>query len=76
MSEVTKPSLEFTINVDDSGAFFSVRVAFVSEGSITGVQIAGVAERKAVRMWCSRMMRRWMSKIVPLFEYCHHRFLW
>ncbi|KZT08764.1 uncharacterized protein LAESUDRAFT_53433 [Laetiporus sulphureus 93-53] len=41
-AEERSGSLEFTINGDDPGAFFPVRVAFVSEGSIAGVRVAGV----------------------------------
>ena len=35
-------SLEFTIDGDDVGMFFPVRVSFVGQGSIAGVRLASV----------------------------------
>lgn len=39
-------SLIFTVGGDDVGAFFPVEVAFVAEGSLAGVKVAGVTNTK------------------------------
>ncbi|PCH34288.1 hypothetical protein WOLCODRAFT_87391 [Wolfiporia cocos MD-104 SS10] len=42
-AEERSGSLEFAVGGDDPGAFFPVKVAFVSEGSIAGVHLASVS---------------------------------
>ena len=42
-SDERSGSLEFSVGGDDAGAFFPVKVAFVAQGSVAGVKVAGVS---------------------------------